>query len=240
MLIQDGTPVHFPAKPEKFEFDAEVAEVFPNMAERSIPNFHLAHRLHVGMAEGLLIEPGCRVLDVGASRGHFYEHILEQGFHRVAYTAIDNSKPMCDMLQARHPSARVLHMDLTGDDFEEHSKEEQYEVICCNYVLQFLPVNAQIVVLLSLVQMLTRGGLLLIGHKAQHRGYLGEMSHRAYHKFRRDNGYSQKEIDAKTKALQGSMFPMNHQFLMDTLSQCCSEVAETTRYMMFSTLVARK
>lgn len=31
MLSLDGTPVHFPANPAKFEFDGEVAKIFPDM-----------------------------------------------------------------------------------------------------------------------------------------------------------------------------------------------------------------
>ena len=31
-------PVHFPADPDKFAFDGEVSQIFPDMARRSIPS----------------------------------------------------------------------------------------------------------------------------------------------------------------------------------------------------------
>ena len=44
-----GKHIHFPATPDKFEFDAEVATIFDSMALRSIPMYAEVHRMHVEM-----------------------------------------------------------------------------------------------------------------------------------------------------------------------------------------------
>lgn len=239
MLVTDGTPVHFPAKTDKFEFDSEVATVFRDMAARSIPNFHAAHSAHVGLAAGVLQKPDCSILDVGASRGAFYEHILQAGHQHVQYTAVDCSAPMCSMLQNDYPSATVLPLDITGDAFRLLCEGNKYDVVCCNYVLQFVPMQQQIPLLLLLLSAVKPRGLFFLGHKASHIGDLGDLCHEEYIKFRLKNGYSREEIVAKTLALKGSMFPMDHTFVLNTLKQQCREVQETTRFMMFSTLAAR-
>lgn len=240
MLTTDGTPVHFPANPAKFEFDGEVAKIFPDMAARSIPNFHAAHAAHVNMAAALLSTPGCRVLDIGASRGHFYAHMLEAGYRDTKYVAVDNSEAMCSLLKKDYPEAEVHCMDLREPGFRQLVSGQQFDIVVCNYVAQFLPPADQIPMLLSLLGVLAPGGMFFLGHKSKHYGSLGEAAHLEYLRFRMQNGYTREEIEAKTLALKGSMFPMDHAFVMSLLATACREVQETTRFMMFSTIAARK
>ena len=241
-MLQDkeGTPVHFPANPQYFQFDSEVAKIFPDMAARSIPNFHQAHMLHVQMAMPALSSPGCRILDVGASRGHFYSHVKASGAEGVEYTAVDSSEAMCDAIRAEYPEATVLCEDASVPDFWSEKVRDKFDIICCNYTLQFMPVGSPFFVLNACYRKLVQGGYFFLGHKSQHNGQLGEAAHEQYIRWRMGNGYTRDEIEAKTKALKGSMFPMNHEDVVTTLRARYAEVQETTRFLMFSTLAARK
>lgn len=236
---QNGRPVHFPANPNAFSFDAEVAKIFEDMASRSIPNFHAAHAAHVRMASDVLSKPGCKVLDIGASRGSFLRHILAAG-HKVDYTAVDSSAPMCEMLSADFPDVRVMHEDITSTSFERQIVNDEYDVLCCHYVLQFLPYVEQMYVLDMLTHHVKRGGYLFLGHKAAHHGQLGDSAHECYIQFRMDHGYTREEIESKTRALKGTMFPVDHHAIMRALQVRFAEVMETTRYMMFCSVAARK
>lgn len=237
---KQGKPVHFPENPNAFEFDGEVARIFPDMASRAIPNYHTAHHYHVRIARDVLSRPGARVLDVGASRGAFYRHILDQGLS-PNYLAVDSSQSMCEMLAADFPDASVQVADLT-DPSVQHSllREGPFDVVCCNYVLQFIRVSEQFKVLSALCDLVAPGGFLFVGHKTMHYGALGAAAHECYIDFRIENGYSREEIEAKTKALRGSMFPMTNESVVNYIKVRFSEVQETTRFMMFSTLAARK
>lgn len=247
MLREDGgVPVHVPAKPGKFEFDAEVTAIFQNMAERSIPNYALAHQLHARMLKGILL-PGDAVLDVGASRGAFLETLGNEGFSDLDYLAIDSSQPMCDALEARKTGdlARVGYinvrcMDAASPDFMSLLKSRKFRVICCYYVLQFLQPHEQFRVLGALIESLVPGGVLLVGQKAKHYGKLGVASHEQYIQWRMSNGYTREEIEAKTAALRGSMFPMDDEEVRHFLSYRSFNVVETTRHLMFSTFMAQK
>jgi tRNA (cmo5U34)-methyltransferase len=239
LTTQDGKAVHMPANPDRFEFDAEVAVQFPEMAHRSIPNYHQAHRMHAEMCSHLLWKPGAKVLDVGASRAGFFTHIRNTGA-TPQYTALDCSQPMLDLVAQEFPEADILNMDLTSTKFVEWAGLQRFDVVCCNYVLQFLPVNEQYRVLDLLSYMVAPGGMFFLGHKVQHRGSLGALMHEEYLRFREENGYSRAEIEAKTRALKGSMFPMVESLVKRHLSVHFSEVEETTRFAMFSTLAAVK
>jgi tRNA (cmo5U34)-methyltransferase len=243
---ENGTPVHTPAKPDKFEFDNEVARIFPDMAVRSIPNFIAAHDAHAAITKMMFhAEPGMpvRILDIGASRGHFYGSLMRQyQVFELEYIAVDVSQEMCDYLKAEYPWLNVKCIDITALAFDMEFLGTQFDVVCCNYVLQFLPPEKQIEVLAKLLHLLGPGGLFFLGHKSDHSDAkgLGSAAHEVYYNWRISNGYTRAEIETKARALKGSMFPMNHEMVIGYLEGYGMRVQETTRYMMFSTLAAQK
>jgi tRNA (cmo5U34)-methyltransferase len=235
-------PVHMPADPNFFRFDAEVSRIFPDMAARSIPHFVQAHHAHARMLERWM-QPGAEVIDVGASRGHFLK-ALENYYPvpirggSIKVTALDNSEHMCGYLRTDFPHVDVRHTDITDPHFIDHP--QQYDVVCCNYVLQFIDPEMQPHVLGKLIRMVKTNGVLIFGHKSKSYGWAGDAAHEQYIKWRMEMGYSREEIEAKTKALKGSMYPMDHDRLLAQLRLYFGEVQETFRYMMFSSLFAVK
>lgn len=232
---------HYPAKTDRFEFDKEVSRIFPDMAIRAIPNFELAHQVHVSMIQAWLAQPGTSVLDIGASRGAFFAEIKKQfpeEFWRLDLHAMDLSMDMCNYLMLDFSNANITCDSLVSPDFLKTTR--QYDVVCCHYVLQFIHPSEQDRALRKVMELVKPGGILILGHKSAHHGLLGEEAHEQYMQFRIRNGYTREEIQAKTKALKGAMYPMDHGNLLSTLSASFREVVETTRFMMFSSLIARK
>lgn len=240
-------PVHFPADANKFGFDAEVSAIFPDMARRAIPNFYESHRAHARMLHSILNQADApySIVDVGASRGAFLQAFEKEFGGPEAMsdlfdvTAIDNSPEMCSYLVKDFPYAHVNQWDITGEDFM--ANEERYDVVCCHYVLQFVRPEMQGKALQKLFSMVAKGGVLIYGHKEMHNPYpLHEAAHDEYIAFRIANGYTREEIEAKTKALQGSMFPVRHDLLMKEVREQFRYVQETFRFMQFSTFMAVK
>jgi tRNA (cmo5U34)-methyltransferase len=240
-------PVHFPANPDNFGFDAEVSRIFPDMARRAIPNFYESHIAHARMLRRVM-DPGVdrhAILDVGASRGAFLTAFIDEfgGPDVVAdnfrLTAIDNSIEMCGYLANDFPMAHVIQGDIAGEDFMD--SDDKFDVVCCHYVLQFVRPEMQGKVLQKLISMVKPGGVFIFGHKALHAmDELGNAAHEEYIEFRIANGYTREEIEAKTKALKGSMFPVRHDMLMREVKDRFRMVQETFRFMMFSTFMAVK
>ena len=242
----NGKIVHYPENPDKFEFDREVAPLFPNMARRSIPNYEEFHFLHTNIVGHWFAEntPQFSMLDAGASRGEFYRQFLgyirdhRRSAHFMQLVAIDSSDAMCNYLRAEFPNVDVRCQQLDGPAFL--ASDEQFNVINATYVLQFIRPERQLNVLRKLMSMVKPKGLLILGQKDASPGALGHMLHEEYVRWRMLNGYSREEIAAKTKALQNSMWPMPHETVIAELRANFTEVVETTRSMMFSTLIAMK
>lgn len=242
---------HMPANPDKFEFDDSVAEIFPTMARNAIPQYEQFHMAHARMLRNTMAT-GMKILDVGASRGEFvtalYRRYGADFMRGVQIDMTDNMPGMLERLRAdfgQKHNVRVIDADLRESKWQA-KVDTDYDVINCTYVLQFLPQDRQWLVLHELLGRLRVGGYLIIGHKASKTvtsdgsSELYDAAHEEYIYFREQNGYTRAEIEAKTRALKGSMFPMDHGELMHALQMTCAEVQETSRWMMFNTLMARK
>lgn len=205
-----GRAIHMPANPDKFEFDTEVAEVFPDMAVRSIPNFLQAHKAHARIAEALMFSHGrLRVLDAGASRGHFIQAIRQTSHHRPSIVALDYSEAMVEHLKRDYrKGVEVRLCDMSSPEFL--NSDETFDVINASYVLQFIPLNCQDAVLRKLCNMVRPGGLLFFGAKMAVHGELGALLQDEYIRWRMRQGYSREEIEAKTAALKNSMWLRSH------------------------------
>jgi tRNA (cmo5U34)-methyltransferase len=250
MLQTQGTrPVHFPANPNVFEFDAEVSRIFPDMAQRSIPMYHEAHRAHVAMVAGYLSTGIRSVLDIGASRGAFFAHLKDQptlkaqidaGYLRL--TGVDPSPHMCNMLAEEHPEVEICEDTLTNFVPASHPdwRSHRYDVVVLNYVLQFIEPEFQRRAFQQAMRLVAPGGYLFYGHKERLPGLVGELAQEEYIEFRVRNGYTREEIVAKTKALKGAMYTVSNDTIIDWLKGEGFEVTQTTRWMAFNTLAARR
>lgn len=238
----DGHAVHYPAKPDKFEFDGEVAEVFPEMARRAIPLFYETHELHAALCAPWIEQEKVDILDVGASRGAFVKALIgryglprEGSYVRMNDLSID----MATKLAVEFPWAKTDNMDIAGRMFMQQP-EGVWDIINCTYVLQFVRKRMQVVVLGKLCRMLKPGGVLFLGQKLDIPGPVGKLLHDQYIEFRKQNGYTEEEIAAKTQALQNSMWPMSEENLRYYLEKFGVSVAETSRWTVFNNFMCVK
>jgi len=187
---------------EKFEFNAEVARVFDDMLERSIPLYKECRDLAIQFCVRYA-QPQSRIYDLGCSAGSFLEHLtdrLEASFP-AEIIGVDNSAPMLERARKRLKgrSVRLEEADLADDRFEMISAS----VVILNYTLQFVPPSSR----LALVQkihsgLLEQGRLILIEKIKGEHPESDEAFIDFYHEFKRKMGYSELEISRKRDALE--------------------------------------
>lgn len=244
----NGKHVHYPNNPDIFEFDSEVASHFGEMALRSIPMYSEVHRMHVAMMfhnQQWDIDNPLTIFDIGSSRGGLLKEVCSQcsldpmvGAQYLNCIAVDSSPHMIDLLSCEMPWVRTLCANaLDLPDFLDKA-----DVISMLYLLQFVRWPGEKLRLLKWAwRNLKPGGMLILGQKEKMSDTYQSSADAMYYAWRRRNGYTDAEIEAKTRALQGSMWPDNSAWLED---QCYRagfiDYTETTRWLQFSTSICTK
>lgn len=252
MLTSQGEgPIHYPEHGDRFEFDEEVAAIFENMATRSIPLYGEAHRLHAMIVEthmncqiGIESRKSISILDIGASVGGFLTALCNRlqcdpkiSPDAFTYMATDPSAAMVEEFKRVHPWASVACCDAATPTGGESS----YDIALLMYVLQFVPAGERDDVLAEVYKSMRPGGILFLGQKERVRESVNPIFSMEYIRWRMDNGYSQKEIAAKTRALESVMWPESIEETRNRLHRVgFNHVRETTRWLQFSTLMARR
>ncbi|MBH48612.1 MAG: carboxy-S-adenosyl-L-methionine synthase CmoA [Halobacteriovorax sp.] len=194
---------------ENFSFNQEVAAVFDDMVERSIPNYGEVHRIVADMVRRYLAS-GATVYDLGCSTGStmvLMHNTAKQENKVLNLIGVDASKAMLEKcsskLKEHHVKAKLIEGDLLDLDYES------CDMIVMDYTLQFIPLEQRSRLLSKLFQALKPGGRFVLAEKiASSNPKIQEMITDLYYDFKRRNGYSELEISQKREALENVMTPL--------------------------------
>lgn len=189
-----------------FTFDENVAEVFPDMIQRSVPGYSNIITA-IGMLAERFVTPNSQVYDLGCSRGAATLSVrrnIKQA--NVKIIGVDNSQPMVERarqhLNAYHSEIPV---EILCDDIR-NIRIENASMVILNFTLQFLPPEDRQAVLEKIYRGLNPGGLLVLSEKFR---FEDETTNNLlidlHHTFKRANGYSELEVSQKRAALENVM-----------------------------------
>jgi tRNA (cmo5U34)-methyltransferase len=192
-----------------FDFDEKVAEVFPDMIQRSVPGYGTMIST-IGILAAKYAQPNSRCYDLGCSLGavslSMRQRINQPGCKVIA---VDNSEAMIERgleLLASDSSSRVpveiVCADIQGIAIEDAS------VVVLNFTLQFIPLDDRLALITRIHKGLKPGGVLILSEKMAFDDQIKQDFHtEAHHDFKRANGYSNLEISQKRTALERVMIP---------------------------------
>ena len=194
------------AKLGDWTFDERVAEVFPDMIQRSVPGYSNIISM-IGMLAERFVQPHSRVYDLGCSLGaatlSVRRNIQAEGCQIIA---VDNSSAMVERCR-RHIDAfradtpvEVIEADIRAITIENAS------MVVLNFTLQFLEPDERQQLLNTIYQGLKPGGALVLSEKFSFEDHqVGELLFNMHHDFKRANGYSELEISQKRSMLENVM-----------------------------------
>jgi len=171
-----------------FTFDESVAEVFPDMIQRSVPGYSNIITA-IGMLAERFVTANSNVYDLGCSRG---AATLSARCHinqlNVKIIGVDNSQPMVERCR-QHIAAyhSDIPVEILCDDIR-HIEIKNASMVILNFTLQFLPPQDRMALLEKIHQGLNPNGVLVLSEK-----------------FRFANGYSELEVSQKRTALENVM-----------------------------------
>ncbi|MGE9549910.1 carboxy-S-adenosyl-L-methionine synthase CmoA [Erwinia amylovora] len=194
------------AKLGDWTFDERVAEVFPDMIQRSVPGYSNIISM-IGMLAERFVQPNTQVYDLGCSLGaatlSVRRNIRVEGCNIIS---VDNSPAMVERCR-RHIDAfradtpvEVIEADI------RHIKIENASLVVLNFTLQFLEPDERQQLLNTVWQGLRPGGALVLSEKFSFEDAdVGELLFNMHHDFKRANGYSELEISQKRSMLENVM-----------------------------------
>ncbi|SLM63208.1 MULTISPECIES: carboxy-S-adenosyl-L-methionine synthase CmoA [Dickeya] len=187
-------------------FDERVAEVFPDMIQRSVPGYSNIISM-IGMLAERFVQADTQVYDLGCSLGaatlSMRRHIHTPGCRIIA---VDNSPAMVSRCR-RHLDAfradtpvEVREADILDIEISNAS------LVVLNFTLQFIPPAQRLTLLKRIWQGLRPGGALVLSEKFSFAdASIGELLFNMHLDFKRANGYSELEISQKRSMLENVM-----------------------------------
>ncbi|MGS2721211.1 carboxy-S-adenosyl-L-methionine synthase CmoA [Paraglaciecola aestuariivivens] len=197
-----------PQQVTDFSFDQSVAEVFPDMIQRSVPGYNTIVDT-IGQICGRYAQANTQVYDLGCSLGAVSlaasKYINKADCQIIA---VDNSVAMTQRCELHLQSYKApTPIQVVCDDIQNIHIENASAVVM-NFTLQFIPLAQRHAILQKIFDGLNSGGVLCLSEKLNHPTEQGnELVIDLHHEFKRRNGYSELEISQKRSALEDVMRP---------------------------------
>ena len=199
--------------PTAFAFDDQVASVFEDMINRSVPGYSTIISM-IGVLAERYCGAGSTIYDLGASLGGASFAVAQQLPHDdYRIIAIDNSEAMTSRLSAKLAalgelgSKETSRIECRHEDLRD-SKIEDASMVILNFTLQFIEPAAREALMRKIYDGMRPGGLLVISEKIQVPDpALNELFIDLYHRFKETQGYSKLEISQKRAALENVLIP---------------------------------
>lgn len=196
------------AQIQDFRFDDQVAEVFPDMIQRSVPGYQTIIQT-IGKLTSRFQQADSHYYDLGCSLGAATLAMRRNiSAANCQIIAVDNSSAMAERCE-RHLQAfrsdvpvQVMLADIRQQSIEHAA------VVVINFTLQFLPKTDRQALIKRIYHGLKPGGILILSEKfISHDNTANDLLIELHHDFKRANGYSELEISQKRSALENVMKP---------------------------------
>lgn len=191
-----------------FRFDAQVADVFSDMIERSVPGYR-SILMMIETLTGHYARPNSNLYDLGCSLGGATLS-MRRGIQAEACSiiSVDNSEAM--VKRCRKVMDRDLHdtpVEVVCDDIR-NIEVENASVVVLNFTLQFIPPRERAHLLQSICAGMQPGGVLILSEKVRFEDpHVNALLTEIHHDFKRAHGYSDLEISQKRTALEKVLIP---------------------------------
>ena len=172
-----------------FTFNDEVAEVFEDMIDRSVPGYKTSLKL-ITLFSKQYYKHNTNCYDVGCSLGASSLSIL-RGAKSAKVIAIDNSEAMINACIEGHKELISQDKILFVKENVCDAKLENASIIVINYVVQFLAIHERDKLIKKAYDALIQGGVLIISEKIHFKNpYEANRLLKLHHQFKLANGYS--------------------------------------------------
>jgi tRNA (cmo5U34)-methyltransferase len=191
-----------------FKFGANVANVFDDMVNRSVPYYGEIQRMIAELAADHAKE-GSDVYDLGCSTGTTMIGMDTLVNPKVRFVGIDDSQEMLDKCKLKLMEIGFSReYELRCEDLSQGVKITNASVVVLCLTLQFVRPIYREQLLKNIYDGLNSGGVLILVEKilAEESGFNRDFI-KYYYNYKRRNNYSELEISQKREALENVLIP---------------------------------
>jgi tRNA (cmo5U34)-methyltransferase len=219
------------ARSSDFEFNEEVAAVFDDMLERSIP-FYLEQRLLIEEIVQKFWVEGTNIYDLGCSSATALIRLAKKMAPSAHFIGYDNSEPMLNRakrkVQEEDLEGRIelKYADLNADLKKTPMPNAGIVTIC--WTLQFIRPLKRDALIRLIYDNIADGGALIVAEKIlTNDSNINRFFIEFYYDFKRRTGYSEEEISKKREALENVLVPYRVDENIELFQRNGFEIVET-------------
>jgi tRNA (cmo5U34)-methyltransferase len=224
---------------KQFEFDEEVAAVFDDMLQRSVPFYKESQKITEFFALKQL-EDGGVAYDLGCSTATLLINISRKLKKSATLIGLDNSEAMLEQARKKCEAFRA-DIELANADILEYEYKEA-DLFISNYTLQFIRPLIREELVKKISASLKKGGIFIFSEKViSHHPKLNKDLIECYYDFKKEQGYSEYEIMQKREALENVLVPYSEDENIKMAKNCGFSHCEVVfRWANFATFIAIK
>lgn len=225
---------------KQFEFDEEVAAVFDDMLQRSVPFYKESQNITEFFALKKLQDGGL-MYDLGCSTASLLLNISRNLNSGAKLIGLDNSEAMLEQARRKCEAYGAKNVEVKNADILEFDYELA-DVFVSNYTLQFIRPLVREELVKKISSSLGKEGVFIFSEKViSHHSKLNKDLIECYYDFKKQQGYSEYEIMQKREALENVLVPYSEDENIKMALNCGFSHCEVVfRWANFATFIAIK
>jgi len=222
---------------KQFEFDEEVASVFDDMLNRSVPFYKENLKLQIDILKNFLQKDDL-VIDLGSSTGTFLIELTKK--IDIKAIGLDNSPAMIKRAKNK-AKAFGSKAEFIEADFLEYDLNNAKAIIA-NYTIQFVRPLKREKLIKKIYNSLQKDGIFLMSEKLiTENKKLNKIMIDIYYDYKKEMGYSEFEIAQKREALENVLIPYTMDENIEMLKNAGFKTIEIIfRWNNFASFIAFK
>ena len=229
-----------------FRFNDDVAKVFPDMLQRSVPGYSATIEA-IGSLAARYVQADTNCYDLGCSLGAA-TIAMRQGIDKTGcrIVAVDTAPAMTErcreiIAEDDRQFAPPTDVEIVEGDIRD-AKITNASMVVLNYTLQFLLMEDRDVLMRTIHDGLIDGGILVLSEKVvDENPEMEQLLVDLHHEHKRRNDYSALEVSRKRAALENVLIPETVSAHRDRLRHAgFGQAAVWLRYFNFVSIIAIK
>ena len=193
----------------KWQFDEDVTAVFDNMLERSIPQYEIMRSLCEKIGANY-VKPDTYIIDVGCSNGRAIEPFYRRFKGHNKFIGVEISDPMIEAAKKRFSGENdiCIYKQNIVDKVAD-IKMQSASLILSVLTVQFTPIEYRQKIISEIYDLLDNNGAFIFVEKVLGNTYsIDRTLVKEYYGIKAEHQYTQEQIMAKRKSLEGVLVPL--------------------------------